>query len=183
MSHATPRHRLLQLLREKSVRRGSFTLASGKSSDLYVDVRQTSLSGEGSVLIARALLARLRPEVVAIGGMTLGADPLACATVALAHLEGRALDAFLIRKEAKGHGVERWVVGRGNLAERAPVAVVEDTTTTGGSLLRAVERAREAGLEVVQVITVVDREEGAAETVRAAGMTLEAVTTRSELLA
>lgn len=175
-------HTLIELLREKSVRRGTFTLASGKTSDLYVDVRQTSLCGPGAVAIGRALLARLRPDVVGIGGMTLGADPLACATVTLAQLEGRPLDAFLIRKEPKGHGVERWVVGRANFPSGARVAVVEDTTTTGGSLLQAVERARESGLDVVQVITVVDRQEGAAEAVRAAGFTLEAVTNRAELL-
>jgi orotate phosphoribosyltransferase len=182
MTDSAAHARLIQVLRERSIRRGTFTLASGRTSDLYVDVRQTSLHGEGSVLIARALLARLQPQIVGVGGMTLGADPLACATVALAFIQGRPLDAFLIRKEPKGHGVEKWVVGRGNFAPRAPVAVVEDTTTTGRSLIQAVERARESGLEVVQVLTVVDREEGAAEAVRAAGFELQAITTRTELL-
>jgi len=174
--------RLVELLREKSVRRGEFTLASGKRSDLYVDVRQTSLHSEGCVRIARAILDRLRPDVVGIGGMTMGADPLACATAAISHLDGRELNAFLIRKEPKGHGVERLVVGMGNFCSRDKVAVLEDTTTTGGSLLRAVEAAQDAGLDVVQIITVVDREEGAKETVAAAGHTLEAITGRAELL-
>lgn len=175
--------RLIELLREKSVRTGRFTLASGKTSDFYVDVRQTSLHGEGSVCIAEALLERLRPEVLGVGGMTLGADPLASATVAIAHLRARTLSAFLIRKEPKGHGVERMVVGLGNFAPDTPVAVLEDTTTTGGSLLRAVEAAQAAGLKVVQLLTVVDREEGAKATVATAGFTLESITTRSELLA
>ncbi|MEZ4316534.1 MAG: orotate phosphoribosyltransferase [Myxococcota bacterium] len=175
--------RLIGMLREKSVRRGEFTLASGKSSDLYVDVRQTSLNAEGCVLIARAILDRLDPEVSGVGGMTMGADPLACATAAISHLDGRDVHAFLIRKEPKGHGVERLVVGLGNFGPGSKVAVLEDTTTTGGSLLRAVEAAREAGLEVVQVITVVDREEGAAALLADAGLKLEAITGRTELLA
>ncbi len=176
--------RLLTLLREKSVKRGAFTLASGKQSDLYVDVRQTSLHAEGSVRIARAILSRLRPDVVGVGGMSLGADPLACCTAAVSHLDGdgRDLHAFLIRKEPKGHGVERQVVGLSNFTEGAKVAVVEDTTTTGGSLLKAVDAAREAGLDVVQVITVVDRQEGASERVAAAGLVLEAIATRAVLL-
>ena len=113
----------------------------------------------------------------------LGADPLACCTAALSHLDGRDLHAFLIRKEPKGHGVERQVVGLSNFAPGAKVAVVEDTTTTGGSLLKAVDAAREAGLDVVQVLTVVDRQEGAAERIAAAGLTLEPITTRDQLLA
>ncbi|MCB9678882.1 MAG: orotate phosphoribosyltransferase [Alphaproteobacteria bacterium] len=179
MSH----QRLVELLREKSVRRGAFTLASGKQSDLYVDVRQTSLHAEGSVLIGRAILARLRPDVVGVGGMTMGADPLACVASALSHLDGRGVHAFLIRKEPKGHGVERLVVGMGNFAPGAKVAIVEDTTTTGGSSIRAVEAARDAGLDVVQLITVVDREEGARERIAAYGLELEAITGRTELLA
>jgi orotate phosphoribosyltransferase len=176
------RQRLLALLREKSVRRGSFVLTSGKTSDLYVDARVTSLHGEGSALIAHCLLERLRPEVVAVGGMTLGADPLACATSALAWEQGRLLHAFLIRKEAKDHGTKRAVEGLANLSAGSPVAVLEDTTTTGGSLLKAVEQAVESGLRVVQTITIVDREEGAKEMLAAAGYVLDAVTTRTELL-
>ena len=98
MTLADERQKLLELLREKSVKTGDFVLASGKRSDLYVDVRQTSLHSEGSWLIARQILAVIAPQVKGIGGLTMGADPLACATAAVAHTEGRPLHAFLIRK-------------------------------------------------------------------------------------
>jgi len=173
--------RLVALLREKSVKHGTFTLASGSTSDFYVDARQTTLHGEGSWLVARLLLERLRDDVVGVGGLTLGADPIACATAAVAHTEGRALHAFLIRKQAKGHGTGRFVEGLANLPEGSPVAVVEDTTTTGGSLLTAIERARDAGLRVVQALTVVERQEGAVERLAEAGLDLQALVTRAEL--
>ncbi len=176
------RERLLQILREKSVRTGTFTLASGKTSDFYVDVRQTSLHGEGSVCIAHCILDLLRPDVVGVGGMTLGADPLTSSTVAIGQVGDRPLHGFLIRKRPKGHGVERLVVGLSNFEPGAKVAILEDTTTTGGSSLKAVVAAREAGLDGVQLITLVDREEGAAERIAEAGLELIAITTRSELL-
>jgi len=175
--------RLVALLREKSVRHGEFTLASGKKSDLYVDARQTTLHAEGGWLVGTLMLARLRPDVVGVGGMTLGADPIASSTQTVAWAAGRTLHAFLIRKEAKEHGAGGLVVGLANLPPGSKVAVVEDTTTTGGSLIKAVERAREAGLDVVQCLTVVDREEGAAEALAAAGLRLEALATRAVLLA
>lgn len=174
--------RLLDLLRERSVRRGSFTLASGKTSDLYVDVRQTSLHPQGAWLIGRLLLAHLHPDAVAIGGMSLGADPLACSAAALSTTVGRPIFAFLIRKEPKGHGVGRHVVGVENLPSGAKVCMVEDTTTTGGSLLQAIDHAVAAGLNVVQVVTIVDRQEGASELLAAAGYPLQALCTRAELL-
>lgn len=174
--------RLISLLRTLSVRTGTFTLASGKTSDFYVDVRQTALNAEGAHLIGHLLLERLPAEVVAVGGMTLGADPPACSVAAVSWAAGRPMHAFLVRKEPKGHGVERFVVGLGNIPPGSKVTVLEDTTTTGGSLLRAIERTAEAGLDVVQVITVVDREEGAADLLASAGYQLEALTTRTELL-
>ena len=174
--------RLIALLREKSVRRGEFKLASGRTSDFYVDARQTTLHGEGAFIVGQLMLAKLRPDVVGIGGMTLGADPIACATATVAYAAGRSLHAFLIRKEPKDHGTARVVEGLGNLPEGSPVAIVEDTTTTGASLLKAVDRAREAGLDVVQCLTVVEREEGATEALAAAGLRLVPLTTRSQLL-
>lgn len=173
---------LVRLLRPH-VRRGTFTLASGRVSDLYVDARQVTLHGTGAALIGRLVLQRLRPEVVAVGGLTLGADPIACSAAALSvQVLGRPVHAFLVRKEPKGHGTASLVEGMGNLGPGARVCVVEDTSTTGGSLVKAVEHARAAGLDVVQAITVVDREEGAAEALGAVGLVLEALTTRAELL-
>lgn len=174
--------RLVALLREKSVKTGTFQLASGKTSDFYVDARQTTLHAEGAWLVGKLVLERLHPSVQAVGGMTLGADPIACAAAALSGETERLVHAFLIRKEPKGHGTASQVEGTGNLPRGTRVAVVEDTTTTGTSLLRAVRLAEEAGLDVVQCITVVDRQEGAAEAVADAGWQLEALTTRAELL-
>jgi orotate phosphoribosyltransferase len=175
--------RLVALLRERSVRTGTFTLASGKTSDFYVDARQTTLHAEGAWLVGRLVLARLHPDAVGVGGMTLGADPIASAAATLSTTVGRPVHGFIIRKEPKGHGVGSYLVGDVNLPRGSKVCMVEDTTTTGGSLVQAIRRAEEAGLEIVQVITVVDREEGAARTLAEAGFELEALTTRTELLA
>lgn len=174
--------RLVALLRDKSVRTGTFVLASGRTSDLYVDARQTTLHAEGAWLVARLILARLRPEVRAVGGMTLGADPIACAVAALSIEQSRPVHAFLIRKEAKGHGTGNSVEGLANLPQGTKVAIVEDTTTTGGSLIRAARVAKAAGLDVIQCITIVDRQEGATAAVADAGWQLESLTTRSQLL-
>lgn len=178
----TAHQRLVDLLRSRSVRTGQFTLASGKQSDFYVDARQTTLHAEGARLVAEAILDRLAPDVVAVGGLTLGADPIACSVAALSTLRGHPIHAFLIRKEAKGHGTGQYCEGLANVPSGSHVAIVEDTTTTGGSLLAACDRAKGAGLVVVQCLTVVDREEGAAEAIGAAGYHLEALTTRTELL-
>ncbi len=174
--------RLMELLRELSVRTGQFTLSSGKTSDFYVDVKQTSMNAEGSWLIAALMLDKLRSDVQAVGGLTLGADPIACAIAPIAWMHGRKVHAFIIRKESKGHGTGAYVEGMSNLPAGCKVAIVEDTTTTGGSLFKAVERARAAGLDVVQCLTVVDRQEGAAEFLAEQGLVLEALATRAELL-
>jgi orotate phosphoribosyltransferase len=176
------RKRLIDLLREKSVRTGTFTLASGRTSDFYVDVRQTALHAEGSYLIGCLVLAALHDDVGGVGGMTLGADPIASAAAALSTVQGRPTHGFIIRKEPKGHGTGAYLVGESNLPPGTKVCMVEDTTTTGGSLLQAIARAEAGGLIVAQCLTVVDREEGAADKLAAAGYTLEALTTRTELL-
>ncbi len=173
--------RLVEILRERSVRHGHFVLASGKESDLYVDCRLTTLHAEGAATIAALVLDRLAPDVVAVGGPVTGADPIVGAVLAAAWQRGRNIDGFMVRKEPKGHGLKQWVEGRANLPTGAHVCVVEDTVTTGGSLLRAIQRVEETGLNVVQVIAVVDREEGAAERVRQAGHTLEALVGRDAL--
>ena len=173
---------LVALLREKSVKTGEFTLASGKKSDFYVDARQTTLHAVGAKLVAERILAMLHDDVVAVGGLTMGADPVACSVAAHSTLIGRPVHAFLIRKEAKGHGMGHYCEGLANVPKGSRVAILEDTTTTGGSLLLACERAEAEGLVVAQCITVVDRQEGADARIAKAGYTLESLTDRTQLL-
>lgn len=174
--------RLVSLLRERSVRRQKVILASGRESDFYVDARQTTLHPEGAACIAELVLDILDDDVVGVGGPVTGADPIAGAVAAISHLKGRPVSGFMVRKEPKGHGLKLWVEGRANLADGAKVAMVEDTVTTGGSLIRAIERVEANGLVVAQVIVVVDREEGARERLAEAGYDLIALTGRRELL-
>ncbi len=175
------RQRLLAVLQERSVRFGTFTLASGRQSDFYVDGRQTTLHAEGAMLVARLILKRLEPGVQGVGGLSVGADPIAGAVAAVSAIEGTPVHGFIVRKQPKGHGTGNHVEGRVNLPDGSRVCVVEDTTTTGGSLLKAAEKCVAEGLVVVQTLTIVDREEGAAEALAAAGYTLEALFTRAQL--
>lgn len=153
------RNALVQHLRTHSLRTdGPFTLASGKVADWYMDARRTTFSGGGAVLVATAVLEILDPRVEAVGGMTMGADPIAMAT---ATMSGGRLDAFSIRKRAKDHGTGGRLVGP--VQPGATVAVVEDTTTTGTAFLEAVEVAGASGLQVVQAISLFDRSAGTVE--------------------
>ncbi len=173
--------RLRDLLMEVSVKKGTFTLASGKTSNVYVDVRQTSLHAHGSAWIAECILHQLESRVQGIGGPTLGADPIGASVVALSTHFKRPVHGFLIRKESKAHGTQRFLEGRGNLPDGTPVAIVEDTTTTGGSLLKAIERTQNEGLNVVQCLTVVDRQQGAVQMLAEKGFTLQALFTLADL--
>lgn len=175
------RDRLVQLLRELSYRRTRVVLASGRESDFYVDGRQTTLNSEGAWLIGNLVFEALLPEVRGVGGMVVGADPIAAAVAAVSFHRGRPVHAFLVRKEPKQHGTGRTVEGRASLPDGTPVCVVEDTTTTGGSLLKAVDRCEAEGLRVVQCLTIVDREEGAREALAERGLTLDVLVRRHEL--
>lgn len=158
------RERLRDLLKTHSLMFGDFTLASGKKSTFYFDSKKTTLLAEGAFLTARAVLDLVRREGIradAIGGLTLGADPIVCPVAALSHAEGPALRAFIVRKEAKDHGTGRRI--EGNLEPGSRVIIVDDVVTTAGSTLKAIEAAEEAGHTVVAVICIVDREEGGAE--------------------
>ena len=158
--------RLAELVKELAVVHGKVILSSGKEADYYVDLRRATLHHEASPLIGellRELTADL--EFDAVGGLTLGADPVA---TAIMHAEGRPIDAFVVRKEAKKHGMQRRIEGAD--VEGKKVLVVEDTTTTGNSPLTAVAALREAGAEVVGVATVVDRETGAGDVIAAEGL-------------
>ena len=178
--------RLKSLLKERAVRFGApgeFLLASGKRSDVYVDGRLFTLSAAGAALVAELLWERIAPmKPDAVGGMTLGADPIVGALLDHAGRKGIDLAGFLVRKEPKGHGTKKTVEGPRPERDRPRVVVVEDTATTGGSSLKAVHRVREEwGAEVVAAFVIVDREEGAAEAYAAEGVPFGALLTLAEL--
>ena len=179
------RQRLRELLLQKSYRQGTFTLTSGATSDFYVDGKQTTLDAEGGYLCGRLLfeLIRRHPQPIsAVGGMTLGADPLVTAVSLISYLEKSPIPAFIVRKEAKGHGTGNYLEGKNNLAPGSLVAVVEDVVTTGGTLLKVIERVENEGFKVGLVATIVDRQEGGADALAAHGYPLVAVFTREQLV-
>ncbi|WP_028581575.1 orotate phosphoribosyltransferase [Desulfogranum japonicum] len=179
------RERLKELLLEKSYREGTFTLTSGKTSDFYVDGKQTTLDAEGGYLCGKLLFELLQNNetpIDAVGGMTLGADPLVTAVSVVSYLEKQPIPAFIVRKEAKGHGTGNYIEGKSNLKPGAVVALVEDVVTTGGTLLKVIERVENEGFKVGLVTTIVDRQEGGAEILAEQGYPLKAVFTREQLI-
>lgn len=181
----TERDELMQILRELSYEQREVTLASGRKSNFYFDGKQTALHPRGAVLVGKAFYAELQHfpgPIEGVGGLTLGADPIATATSMISSMEGNPIPAFIIRKEPKGHGTGQWLEGRKNLKPGARVVIVEDVTTTGGSSLKAVDRAIQEGLNVVGIVTLVDREEGARENIEPQGIALRAVFTRTQVV-
>lgn len=181
-SIAELQRRLRDLLRERSVTHGDFVLASGRRSSFYVDARRTTMSGEGLTLIGALGLARLAargwaPELV--GGLTLGADPVAFALAAAARAQGQALDAFTVRKQAKPHGTAQRI--EGCFKSGASVVVVEDVITTGRSAAEAIAAVSAAGGRLLGVLAVVDREEGGRAMLEQAGHAVETLVTATEL--
>ena len=177
--------RLKEILLQQSYRQGSFTLTSGKTSDFYIDGKQTTLHAEGSYLCGKLLFELIKNEaepIHAVGGMTLGADPLVSAVSIVSYLEQAPIPAFIVRKEAKGHGTGNYIEGLKNLPAGSRVALIEDVVTTGGTLLKVIERVEAAGFTVGLVITVVDRQEGGAEILAEQGYPLKALFTRESLL-
>lgn len=179
----TDRERLLELLRSRSVKRGDFVLAGGGRSTFYIDARVSTMSGPGQLLIGRVGLDALDAagwSPACVGGLTLGADPVSYALAHAASREGRRIDAFTVRKEAKDHGTGRRI--EGGFRPEADVVVIEDVITTGDSALRAIQVVEEAGGRVVGVLTVVDREDSGRDRLERAGYPLVALFTASELL-
>jgi orotate phosphoribosyltransferase len=179
------RARLLQIIREKSYEKGEITLTSGRKSNFYVDGKQTTLDSEGGYLVGKLFYERIkrsRIPIEAVGGPTLGADPIVAAVSIVSYLEGSPIPAFIIRKEPKKHGKGLWIEGDKSLRAGTRVAIVEDVVTTGGTILRAIEIAKAQGLEVVQVLALVDREEGAREDLAKQGYTLESIFTKSDII-
>ena len=180
----TFREELLKLLYRLSYEEREVTLTSGKKSNFYVDGKQTTCHSRGAFLVGHLFYERIRAAgipIKGVGGLTMGADPIVSAISVISALKDDPLHSFLIRKEPKGHGKQLWLEGDKNFQAGDSVAIVEDVVTSGGSLLKAVERAQSHDLKVVMALTLVDRLEGGAEFLREHGIELEALFTIKDL--
>lgn len=180
----TEKERLKEIIVKLSYEKRKVTLASGRESDFYFDGKQTTLHPEGGYLTGKLFFEAVKDVegLEGVGGLTLGADPIATATSVVSFLEGKPVPAFIIRKEPKGHGTGAWLEGRKNFKPGAKVVIVEDVVTSGGSSIKAVRRAEEEGLKVVGVVTLVDREEGGRENIEKEGYWLKSIFTKSDLV-
>jgi orotate phosphoribosyltransferase len=182
---AAARARLFEIIRDRSFGYGDVTLASGRKSHYYFNLKPTMLDAEGAALLAELTLDAFAGERVDyVGGLEMGAVPIAGAIAQLSFLRGKPISAFFVRKKPKDHGAKLAIEGLapGETLQGKRVVVVEDVTTTGGSALKAIEAVRDAGAEVVLVLTLVDREEGADETFKAAGLPFRALFRSAEFL-
>ena len=173
---------LIGLIEAKALKRGTFRLASGREASFYLDAKQVVLDAHGAMLVGRAILERLRslgPLPAAVGGRSIGADPITSAVITMAGIEGLPLKGFMVRKEPKDHGTKKYVEGPVEPGQR--VVIVEDVTTTGGSSLLAIDRVHEFGLVVERVVTVIDRLAGAKDAFAARGIPLESLVTIRDL--
>ncbi len=174
------RARLIELIKQHALQFGTFTLASGRTANFYLDCRKLTLHPQGANQIGAGMLEMLGDEQPdAVGGMAIGADPISAATITLAGQRGDALLAFIVRKEAKQHGMGRQV--EGPVEPGMSAVIVEDVVTSGGSALKAVDAAREFGLNVRSVMAVIDRLEGGREAIEAAGLELKTLVTVRDL--
>jgi len=175
--------RLLLILKEKSYEKKEVTLSSGQKSDFYIDCRQTTLHPEGAFLVGEVIYNMVKElDVNGIGGPTMGADPMVASVSLVSYMEGRPLPAFIIRKAPKKHGLGLWIEGKKNLKDGDRVVILEDVVTTGTSAIIAAEKAKEEGLKVAAIISLVDRIEGGAETIEKAGYDYMAVFTKTDIL-
>jgi orotate phosphoribosyltransferase len=176
-----PRARLAEIIKQKSLLRGTFTLASGATSNYYLDLKPTTFDPEGAALVAEIVCGMLAgdPDVDSIGGLELGAVPIVAA-VAARSFSARPVNGFVVRKEKKGHGTDQKIDG--NFKPNTIVVLIEDVTTKGGSVMQAVRAVRAQGATIKKIITIVDREEGATENLRKEGLVLAPIFTTSELL-
>jgi orotate phosphoribosyltransferase len=176
----SPRDRLLQLIKDRAIVHGRVVLSSGREADYYVDLRRITLDGEAAPMVGLVMNELTRNlDFEAVGGLTLGADPVATAMLHAAAAAGRQLDAFVVRKSGKAHGLQQRIEGPSIKGRR--VLIVEDTTTTGASPMDAVAAAREEGAEVVAVATIADRATGAREKLEAQGLTYVSAYSLQEL--
>jgi orotate phosphoribosyltransferase len=184
MAVMTYKEELIALLCEKSFQyspQPKFKLVSGRVSRFYVNCKPTTLNPRGMYLVGHLVFEAIKNSAVrGVGGLTFGADPIAVATAFASELNHQPIQAFSIRKTRKDHGIIRWL--EGDLPPGAPVAVIDDVATTGGSTIKAIERAREEGLEVVKAVVLVDRQEGGLEAIREFVPDTTAIVRRDELL-
>jgi orotate phosphoribosyltransferase len=178
------RERLLELLRERSFEAKRVILASGKESDFFIDCKQTVLTAEGHALVGELMLDLLAelPPCDAVAGVELGGCPLASAVSLVSHYRGRNLPALYVRKQQKDHGSAKLVENDRSLFPGIRVVLLEDVITTGGSSLKAVAALRAASAEVVGIAALVDRNEGGCEAIRAAGLSVSALTSRADFM-
>lgn len=183
---STYKQRLLTLLADLSWKRGPVVLASGRTSDFYMDCKQTCLNPEGAFVVGQLVFSHLQElrhkghNIQGVGGLTLGADPIAVATALTSHAHKAPVPAFIIRKEPKGHGTGAWLEGGRNLPEGAQVLLVEDVVTTGGSTRKAYDRAIESGLKPVAIVAILDRQEGGRENLAELGVPFTSLLTRAD---
>jgi orotate phosphoribosyltransferase len=171
---------LIELIKALAVVRGKVTLSSGQTADYYIDLRRVTLNGAAAPIVGRVMRSLVADwDFAAVGGLTLGADPVATAMLHAAAAAGSRLDAFVVRKQGKAHGLQQRI--EGSPVAGRPVLAVEDTSTTGASVLTAVEALREAGAQVIGVAAIVDRNTGAQEAIEAAGLPYRAAISTSEL--
>ena len=170
---------LLELLKKHAYKKGEFKLSSGKTSEHYVNCKPVTLTGRGLTLTSLMMLKEVKTKVV--GGLTLGADPLVSGVSLVSALDGRMVNALIIRKEPKGHGTEAWIEGLLPL-KGTQVTVLEDVVTTGGSAIKAAEKLRDAGYVVDRVVSIVDRQEGGKDAMIKAGLELFSLFTLEELI-
>jgi len=185
LSKSASRARLAEIIRKRSFGRGEITLASGRKSDFYFNLKPTMLDPEGVALLAELTYEALKDDRLDyVGGLEMGAVPLAAAIAQLSWIKGHPIAAFFVRKKPKEHGARLSVEGlaKGDSLQGKRVVIVEDVTTTGGSALKAVEAVRDAGGEIALVFTMVDREEGASETFAAAGIPFRSLYRAGEFL-
>jgi len=173
---------LLKLLKENAYKKGEYKLSSGKTSEHYVNCKPVTLNGRGLTLASIMLLEHVEKDSVAVGGLTLGADPIVSGVAVVAGLDRRLLDGLIVRKEPKGHGTGAWIEGP-ELPEGSKITVLEDVITTGGSAIKAVKRLRDAGYKVERIVSIVDRQENeeATTAMKLAGLELYSIFTLKDL--
>lgn len=184
MITTSTRERLKEIMR-RAIMWGPVVLSSGELSDHYFDGKIVTLDAEGSFFVAKMILDMIKSDIESgainsIGGLTLGADPIIASTVTLSYIEKCPINGFIVRKEQKRHGKQKWIEGVINSGDK--VIIIDDVTTKGNSVMKAIERVKEAGAEVVKIISIVDRLEGARDLFERAGYNFNPIFTKDELL-